>query len=305
LTKVGCRYYDPQVGSFTTRDTCLDQKPYLYCEHDPVNYLDPSGHDTLSELAGSVSGKLGAGTLLDAFGVLTETTGSNPTPFGFVGSPQYQADSDSGLILLGERYYDPSIGRFVSSDPIHDGGNWYAYCDNNPVSANDPLGLQSTKWKGPPLRNQLPNSTGDGKEKWKQHNIPSNNEKAAKDKATGRSGTGQTPIHHPNDKDQDPHYHAKNGRGKKIPGEHYTYPRKGPLAAKKSWIDVVRDIVRNMSPIDDDPTEGIAFPQPPPETVPTIIGIGVIAVGIGTLDPIVTGIGDAFLNANGFAVPAP
>ena len=43
--KVGCRYYDPQVGSFTTRDTYLDQKPYLYCEHDPVNGVDPTGHD--------------------------------------------------------------------------------------------------------------------------------------------------------------------------------------------------------------------------------------------------------------------
>ena len=45
LLKVGCRYYDPQVGAFTTRDTYLDQKPYLYCEHDPVNATDPSGHD--------------------------------------------------------------------------------------------------------------------------------------------------------------------------------------------------------------------------------------------------------------------
>ena len=45
LLKVGCRYYDPQVGAFTTRGTYLDQKPYLYCEHDPVNAVDPSGHD--------------------------------------------------------------------------------------------------------------------------------------------------------------------------------------------------------------------------------------------------------------------
>ena len=44
LVHVGARYYDPQVGRFITRDTCLDQKPYLYCEHDPVNHLDPSGH---------------------------------------------------------------------------------------------------------------------------------------------------------------------------------------------------------------------------------------------------------------------
>jgi hypothetical protein len=41
---VGARYYDAQVGLFLTRDTYLEQKPYLYCEHDPVNYVDPDGH---------------------------------------------------------------------------------------------------------------------------------------------------------------------------------------------------------------------------------------------------------------------
>jgi RHS repeat-associated protein len=45
LVHVGARYYDAQVGLFLTRDTYLEQKPYLYCEHDPVNATDPSGHD--------------------------------------------------------------------------------------------------------------------------------------------------------------------------------------------------------------------------------------------------------------------
>ena len=44
LVHIGARYYDPQVGLFTTRDTELDQKPYQYCDGDPVNYNDPSGH---------------------------------------------------------------------------------------------------------------------------------------------------------------------------------------------------------------------------------------------------------------------
>jgi len=44
LTHVGARYYDAQVGRFTTRDTELDQHPYLYCNHDPVNATDPTGH---------------------------------------------------------------------------------------------------------------------------------------------------------------------------------------------------------------------------------------------------------------------
>jgi hypothetical protein len=41
---VGARYYDAQVGRFVTRDTYLNQHPYLYCEHDPVNRIDPAGH---------------------------------------------------------------------------------------------------------------------------------------------------------------------------------------------------------------------------------------------------------------------
>ena len=44
LTLVGCRFYDAQVGRFITRDTYLDQAPYTYCDGDPVNCTDPSGH---------------------------------------------------------------------------------------------------------------------------------------------------------------------------------------------------------------------------------------------------------------------
>ena len=47
LTHVGARYYDAQVGRFTTRDTYLNQRPYLYCDHDPVNTVDPTGHESL------------------------------------------------------------------------------------------------------------------------------------------------------------------------------------------------------------------------------------------------------------------
>ncbi len=55
LTLVGCRFYDAQVGRFITRDTYLDQAPYAYCDGDPVNATDPTGH--------SVWGKIGAGFL--------------------------------------------------------------------------------------------------------------------------------------------------------------------------------------------------------------------------------------------------
>ena len=47
LTLVGCRFYDAQVGRFITRDTYLDQKPYAYCDGDPVNAMDPKGHSAV------------------------------------------------------------------------------------------------------------------------------------------------------------------------------------------------------------------------------------------------------------------
>src|ERR1700722_6126116 len=79
----------------------------------------------------------------DGFGMLLSTSGSNPTPFGFGASSQYQGDSDSGLMLLGHRYYDCSIGRFISRDPAYDGTNWYDYCRNNPLRCTDPKGLRA------------------------------------------------------------------------------------------------------------------------------------------------------------------
>ena len=42
-------------------------------------------------------------------------------------------DEESGLYYLRARYYDPNVRRFISEDPVEDGGNWYVYAGNNPV----------------------------------------------------------------------------------------------------------------------------------------------------------------------------
>ena len=81
----------------------------------------------------------------DAFGLVVASSGSTPTPFGFVGSAGYQQDSETGLMRLGHRMYDASTGRFISRDPIQAGYNWYAYCENDSVNAVDPSGLLDEK----------------------------------------------------------------------------------------------------------------------------------------------------------------
>src|SRR6201999_3341017 len=55
----------------------------------------------------------------------------------------------SGLVYLQARYYDPQLGRFLSTDPIDPdpdtGGNFnrYAYAADNPYFKFDPDGRES------------------------------------------------------------------------------------------------------------------------------------------------------------------
>ena len=56
-----------------------------------------------------------------------------------------QEDAESGLKLMGHRYYDPGSGRFITRDPIGSGTNWYRYADNNPLKNVDPDGLEIRK----------------------------------------------------------------------------------------------------------------------------------------------------------------
>ena len=62
-------------------------------------------------------------------------------------SPFTQPDDfESGLMFYNARYYDPSIGRFISPDSVVDGTeavmgfNRYAYTHGNPITYSDPSG---------------------------------------------------------------------------------------------------------------------------------------------------------------------
>jgi RHS repeat-associated protein len=82
----------------------------------------------------------------DAFGSLVSSSGTPTGPFGFVGAQGYQEDGDSGLKLLGHRYYDPSTGRFLTRDRAKDGRDWYVYTSNNPLKSVDPNGDTNLRW---------------------------------------------------------------------------------------------------------------------------------------------------------------
>jgi len=81
----------------------------------------------------------------DAFGATQSSSGTWQGPFGTAGAFNYQSpqtgNEQGGLHLPGHRYYDASTGRFLTRDPIGDGSNWYAYCENDPLALADPSGL--------------------------------------------------------------------------------------------------------------------------------------------------------------------
>jgi RHS repeat-associated protein len=86
-------------------------------------------------VTGAIADTLG----YDEFGVTFEST-PGFQPFGFAGGIY---DADTKLVHFGAREYDPSIGRFLTKDPLGLGGglNVYDYAANDPVNLIDPSGL--------------------------------------------------------------------------------------------------------------------------------------------------------------------
>jgi RHS repeat-associated protein len=71
------------------------------------------------------------------------TSGTNATPFGWLGGYGVFHADGSSLYLTRHRVYDTMLKRFLSQDPIGLGGgaNLYCYALGNPLSFVDPLGL--------------------------------------------------------------------------------------------------------------------------------------------------------------------
>ena len=107
---------------------------------EQVRYLH-SDHLNTPRLATNASGVKIWSWEGEAFGN-TQPTGTVTVNLRFPG--QYY-DAESGLHYNWNRYYDPKLGRYVTSDPIGIAGglNTYSYVDNNPLRYVDPLGLSS------------------------------------------------------------------------------------------------------------------------------------------------------------------
>ena len=101
-----------------------------------------NGHGDVTKLL-DVKGNQLASYYYDAFGNITDSTGTIDNPYRYAG---YQYDSETGTYYVMARMYDPAIGRFMQEDTYRGNPsdplslNLYTYCDYEPIMHDDPTG---------------------------------------------------------------------------------------------------------------------------------------------------------------------
>src|SRR5579885_29409 len=118
------------------------------------------------------SGTVVASYAYDAFGALTSSSESFPNgwsnPFRYDGAQGVRYDSETGLYWMSVRAYDPTLGRFLSHDPLGRLAKLgldmqpYVYANNNPVNRTDPSGMLFISGPGGQIAPPLPGTSSGG-----------------------------------------------------------------------------------------------------------------------------------------------
>jgi RHS repeat-associated protein len=126
---------------------------YVYASSELLNLTTPAGPRfrladgqrstrQLTDADGSITDTYAC----DAFGNLLTHTGTTPNNYLYAGQ---QFDPRLGAYYLRARYYAPSIGRFLTTDPLPGSRlnpkslQRYTYAANDPVNGWDPSGRQT------------------------------------------------------------------------------------------------------------------------------------------------------------------
>ncbi len=115
-------------------------EPLAMLRSATTSYHQADGLGSVTSLSNG-AGALAQTYTFDSFGKQTSSSGSLVNSFQYTAR---ESDSETGLYYYRARYYDSSIGRFLSEDPVtFDGGStdFYSYANNEPTFFIDPSGL--------------------------------------------------------------------------------------------------------------------------------------------------------------------
>lgn len=111
----------------------------------PVSYLYYNGHGDLAATADSAGTRTNVYTY-EPFGEPRQAVPAATATERWTGLWDKKLDTASNFIDMGARVYDPSLGRFLSVDPVEGGShNAYEYAGQNPIDQYD---LDGTHCKG-------------------------------------------------------------------------------------------------------------------------------------------------------------
>ncbi|UUN28853.1 polymorphic toxin-type HINT domain-containing protein [Streptomyces sp. FIT100] len=142
-TLSGTRYYTAAGQTIAVRTATVG------VTGTKLNFLAGDHHGT-SSLAIDATTLAPTKRYTAPFGAPRGTAAAWPDDKAFLGKP---ADTTTGLTHIGAREYDPSIGQFISVDPLlsldqHQSLNGYSYANQHPATAADPTGLKEDDGSG-------------------------------------------------------------------------------------------------------------------------------------------------------------
>jgi len=125
-------------------------EPLAMLRAGTTSYYQADGLGSVTSLS-NAPGALAQTYTRDSLGNQIASSGSITNPFQYTAR---EFDTETSLYYYRARYYDSTIGRFISEDPAgfsSDTLNFYDYVSNNPLVLSDPSGLKKIhgNWCGP------------------------------------------------------------------------------------------------------------------------------------------------------------